>query len=304
MIRLLACFHACEDLEVLSEQEWCSGSAEGRIDTSYLKKTINAYDESALELACRLKDSCRRVSMSVEEKIAGKPADQDVGIKAELQRELLCTTAAVTVAEGKRDLFSETLAAVGFDRVCRIIPEETEWERLPEAGSLSSEYTASLLYKWIMEQEPFDLILAGWQSGNGNHGKVPLILAELLGLRCITHVTDVRPVDARHAEVSWTENGDDCSAVIAFPAVLPVGTVSGTALRVPTLRQRMAVRGRKAEIIPAEELTADPVGSPVMLESMEVLTEERNGRLLEGLDAETAAASMWNCIRSKETQQQ
>mgnify|MGYP004531527751 FL=1 len=65
-MRILNCFHTIADLDLLSEDDWISDSQSGCIDTCYLKQILNCYDESALELSCRLRDACTASEISCE----------------------------------------------------------------------------------------------------------------------------------------------------------------------------------------------------------------------------------------------
>ena len=88
-MRILNCFHTIADLDLLSEDDWISGSSSGYIDTCYLKQILNCYDESALELSCRVRE-------------------------ASISSDISCECTAVTVSDQKAKSFLERMAALGF----------------------------------------------------------------------------------------------------------------------------------------------------------------------------------------------
>lgn len=270
MTRILTCFHTSADLDVLSEPEWVSGSESGYIDTHYLKKTINGYDESALELTCRFSDQC-----------------------SAKQEECRCT--AVTASGKSGDRFLEMLAAVGFSRTDRIhIPDDDSRE------FLSSERLSVLLYSYIQRQEPFDLILCGTQSSDGNQGKIPLLLSEFLNIRCITQVTDFFPIDGRYARVSYYRDDALCEETVAYPVLLTVGNAADTYLRVPTLKQRMKSKKQPITVFETDALLNDAEGfcgmEPVFC-GMEPEIQNREAALIEGSDPLENAEIMYEYYR-------
>lgn len=264
MTRLLVCFHSVADLDMLSESEWISGGTSGYIDACYLKKSINCFDESALELACRFSD--------------------DAG-----SQQIDCTCAAVTAAEKNGDRFLQTLAAVGFTRTDRIHLLNDS-----ERNALTSEQLSSLLFSYIQKQEPFDLILAGTQSADGSQGKTPLLLAELLDIRCITQVTDFHPIDDTHASVSYYRDDALCEEVISYPALLVIGNAADTYLRVPTLKQRMQSKKQPIAVYEPAVLSDTAQDTAITFCSMEPCIQTRETTLIDGDDPRETAAIMYD----------
>ena len=263
MIRLLNCFHILADPEFLSDDEWREGCSAGNIDTSYIKKTINASDESALELSCRFRD-------------------QDAS------EECVCL-AALTIGDKTNSRILKTLSAIGFDRTIRI-----ENENVSGIQRMSSEQTALIISEWIRKTGEFDIIITGQQSGDGNHGKVPSLIAETLDISCITGVTGFTPADKNGAYVSWLSDGTIIRAYVRYPVVLSVGIVSDAYLRVPTIKQRMAPDQAVTETISADDFCSDDSmrkREPVLL-SMEPIVERREAVLIDGSEADKAARVM------------
>ena len=261
-MRILTCFHITADLEQLSEEEWAAGSKAGRIDTSYIKKTISCFDEGALEMACRLSDSLRE---------AGET----------------CSLAAVTAGSMEADSYLKTLAALGFEQIYRI---DTEG-RSPE--TMTSEWAAGILSEWISRQAPFDLILTGQRSGDGNQGKIPLLLAEASGIPCITHVCDFHPAENGGITVRWERDDGICETRLDSPAVLAVENAVGAYLRVPTLRQRLSAGSIVPEVICRQDASPLPdEPASVSLRRLLPVTEKRDAVMADGSDPEEAARQM------------
>lgn len=264
MIRVLNCFHILADPELLSDDEWQEGCKTGAIDTSYIKKTINASDESALELACRFRNQA-------------------------IPEECVCLT-ALTLGDRTNDRILKTLSAVGFEHTVRI-----ENEDAPGMECMSSEQIARLISKWIRATGGFELIVTGQKSGDGNQGKVPSMIAEELAIGCITGVTEFIPADEKGAYVTWVSDGTVIRAYMAYPVVVSVGTVSDAYLRAPTIKQRMASEQAVPELLSADEIDSNSDGkknyAPVLL-AMEPVIEKREAILIDGIDSDEAARVM------------
>lgn len=263
MVRILNCFHTLADPEILSDSEWQEGCSKGHIDTSYIRKTINASDESGLELACRFRDK------------AGQ--DEEV------------TLAALTIGDSTANRVLKTLSSIGFDRVVRIGDGSS-------VSSITSEKAAALIAEWTRTSGSFDLIITGQQSGDGNMGKVPSLTAEDLGITCLAGVTDFTPADENGAYAVWVTDGTVYRGYVEYPAVLAIGVVSDAYLRVPTIKQRMSRDNAVPEILEAEDIvpgisTASEGCGPVLL-SMEAVDESRDTVMISGTDAHSAAQAM------------
>lgn len=270
-MRILNCFHTIADLDLLSEDDWISGSSSGYIDTCYLKQILNCYDESALELSCRVRE-------------------------ASISSDISCECTAVTVSDQKAKSFLERMAALGFTG--------TDLIQLDDASpteNLSSERTAGLLYSYIKKQTSFDFILCGLQSGDGAQGKVPFLLAEYLGIRCISNVTGISPAGDGSLSVISQRDAEICTETVHGPSLLIIGNIANTFLRVPTLRQRMQSRGQKitlyheAELASSfpEELNPATTGT-VRLTNIEPVLQQRDSEIFEEADASKAAGVLFD----------
>ena len=88
-MRILACFKVTPDFEMLRESEWVAGAANG-VDTRYVRRILNCFDESALEMALRLSEA-----------LAGAGGGVSLG--------------AMSVGGAEAEPFLKTLLALGYE---------------------------------------------------------------------------------------------------------------------------------------------------------------------------------------------
>ena len=60
-MNILVCFTTVPDVEMLADEDWVIDK-NLQIDTSFLKLTLNSYDESALEIVLTLSDASESVN--------------------------------------------------------------------------------------------------------------------------------------------------------------------------------------------------------------------------------------------------
>jgi electron transfer flavoprotein alpha/beta subunit len=254
---LLVCCKIVPDLDLLSDHDWVI-PAHGRIDTAFVRTMINPFDESALELALRLADC----------------AGPEVRLSA------------LTIGSRQADPVLKTLLALRFDRVVRMEPA-ADLVFCPEVvAALIAAYARS---------HPQDALLMGRQSGEGDHGKTPLLVAEHLGWPCVSEVTRVEAAAGRLRITSQVDDGL-LEQTLRPPCVLSVGNVAGTALRVPTLKARMQHGQRAIERIePGPEL-AEALQCwhrDYALEGLARISHARAGTILEGTDPAALARTLY-----------
>ena len=238
-MRILACFKIVRDLENVIDSDWKSAKDAGfRIDST--KKLINDADQGALETALRIKDE--------------EPETE------------LC---AVTVSGEDAASFFTGLFAVGYDTGARLIPkEDLTW---------TPGETAALLADYAEKTGPYDLILTGAQAPPGDSRQVPYLVAETLGLPCVDHVRMASHKEGELLVQRRTQTADEVYAVRG-PVLLAMEDPQYVYLRVPTLRERLKVKGKKADAIdccPQE----DESGARVL--ELRPARQERNCRFAE-----------------------
>ena len=93
-MKIAVCFKTIADYSRLSEKDWVWDNRHF-VDTSFVRRIFNCFDESALEMALKL-----------------------LGAKKDLSDTLELT--ALTVDNQQADLFLKHLIAVGYDHAVRI----------------------------------------------------------------------------------------------------------------------------------------------------------------------------------------
>ncbi len=170
--------------------------------TAQIPPVINGFDENGLEAALRIKDAGSDVKVTVLS--AGPSFVMDVMKKA---------------------------LSMGSDEMVLVQDDAL-------ASVSDSVVTAKVLAAAINKIGDFDLIVCGRQASDWDNAQVPLILAELLGLPCISLV---RKVEVKDGQVDCEQVLENGYAVVsaALPAVVTVSNELGEP-RYPNIRNIMA----------------------------------------------------------------
>ncbi len=232
-MEIAVCVKAVPDYDMVLPkdfQQW-EGAAP---DVSYAQEIFGCFDETALELALRLKENLSCVTLSA-------------------------------VSVGDPSSLLRGLYAVGYEKVCAVKPASdvgTE-AKLDFAPHLTAAYLAG-----YFRQHPADLILCGRQTGPGDSGLVPYLLARSLGISCIPSAVGLKAVkgkeansaagkgaDASQAEECMDavgETGDQASIAVELadgticqmkgPSVVIIDNVADCFLRIPTLKEKLAAK--------------------------------------------------------------
>ena len=285
-MRILACFRVTPDYEALPESAWSaaagrdfssgggtggrrdggagagcgtgSGSRHdadpaGRVDTRYVRRILDCFDESALELALRLSDAL-----------------VEFGGAAEL--------GALSVGAQGAEPHLKTLLALGFERAARVHTEA--------ALDFAPATTAAVIAAYVRRIDHSALLLLGARSGPGGDATVPFRVAEQLGWPCLTQVTEVEPAARGRLRVTLMTDDGPARLTTRTPCVLAVGNAVVSHLRVPTLTDRLAVRGRLPDVLDPADLGVDLAdlsgrGDPV-LTAVEGVDRRRESILIAG----------------------
>ncbi|MDR1906368.1 MAG: hypothetical protein LBQ27_05630 [Clostridiales bacterium] len=211
-MKIVVCFKVVPDFEQVLKSDWENFSSES--DLNCAKRIINCFDETALELALRIKDD----------------VEKDGGFAE-------CT--ALTFAGELKNVFSSALFAAGFDRVELIKDEGTcAFNSLSAAKNLAGR---------IKEISP-DLVLTGKQAGYADGGVVPFYIAERLKLRAIGEAFDAGFAEGVFFADIREPTGGIRRCRIDEPAVVSVGTGQIAGLRITTLKKRLATVGKNIDI--------------------------------------------------------
>ena len=208
------------------------------------RPVVNGFDEHAVEASLRLKDSLgARVTV--------------VSMGAEFTPEVI-----------KRPL------AMGADDL--VLLQDPAF-----ADVHDSTFTAHVLARGIRRLEPYDLVLCGRQASDWDNAQVPLILAEMLGLPCITLARAVQVHD-RTVRVERVVPGGVEVAETELPALVTVSNELGQP-RFPTVRGTMTASRKRPTVWSASDLGLDPasIPRPTSLLDLYIPEEESACRFIE-----------------------
>lgn len=211
-MRLLVSFKLCPNLELLKEEDIIVTEEMG-IDTHFLPNIINCYDESALELALRLRDKTKENSIELS---------------------------AFTVGNEQTELTLKGLRALGFTYTVRAKAGK-EMDFFPE---LAAETMAA-----YVRENPQECILVGKEAPVGNHGIMAQLVAEKLNYPSVGPVIDLMEMDEKSVTVLVSDEGKILKQTIKLPCILCIGNAVISKLRVATLRERMKVSKTESEYV-------------------------------------------------------
>jgi electron transfer flavoprotein alpha/beta subunit len=225
-LHILVAFKVTPDFEALRDADWTALAAGGG-DTRYVRRVLNCFDESALELALRLRRDLA-------------PAGVDTRL------------AAVSVGGREVEPFLATLRALGYERTMRIDPG-------PQATGLdfAPGAVATLIAAFARRVARADLVVLGSRSGPGDGGTVPFRVAEALGLPCLSQVTELAALADGRARVTCAAPDGLLRLTLTGPCVLAVGNAVVSCLSAPTLADRLAHRDEPPAVMSAGELGVD-----------------------------------------------
>jgi electron transfer flavoprotein beta subunit len=211
---------------------------------------INGYDEQALEAALRLREALGQLEI--------------IG---------LSLGDRFTLDVMKRSL------AVGADQLVLV--------QDPSLDTPDSRRVATVLAAAIRKLGAVDLVLCGRQASDWDNALVPLMLAEALGLPCLTLArrvsvqgtrVEVERVLADGTQLMWSE----------LPAVVTVTSELG-ALRMPTARARLATARIQPKQLALADLGLAPAEPPrVEVRDLAIPVAARECRFIEAADGAAA----------------
>ena len=172
------------------------------LPSTQIPPVINGFDENGLEAALRIKDAGQEVKVTVLS--SGASFAMDVMKKA---------------------------LSMGTDEMVLVQDEAL-------TNISDSMVTAKVLAAAIKKIGDFDLVIAGRQASDWDNAQVPLILAELLGLPCISITRKVEVKDGQVLCERVLENGYELISA-SLPAVVTVSNELGEP-RYPNIRNIMA----------------------------------------------------------------
>lgn len=271
-MRIAVGFKVTPDFEALRAADWArlatAAGPKGRAEAArYVRRVLGVFDETALELALRLRDA--RAGLGLETRLA-----------------------AFTVGGREAAPFFHTLLALGFE-AARVDPGEAG----ADGGLDFAPAATAALVAAAAERLGGDLLLLGSRGGPGGSGTIPFLAAEALGRPCVSEVTAVEPAPGDRLRVTFTAEDGPARATVAPPCVLAVGNAVVSLLRVPTLKERLAARDQFVAGFEPEDLGVDlggplPSGAPV-LAGLRPIDRARAGVVVAGATPAEKARALY-----------
>jgi electron transfer flavoprotein alpha/beta subunit len=265
-LRILVAFKVTPDFEALREADWAALAAGGG-DARYVRRVLNCFDESALELALRLRRDLAAAGVGA-------------------------TLAATSIGGREVDPFLATLRALGYERTTRIDPATRG-----AALDFSPGAVAALVAAHARRVAQPDLVLLGARSGPGDGGTVPFRVAEALGLPCLTEITELNAAADGRVRVTRAADDGRLRLTLNGPCVLAIGNAVVSCLSAPTLKERLAHRDEPLEVVDPEELGVDLAAElareGTTLAGLETIDRRRAGVLVDGATPAEAARRLY-----------
>lgn len=226
-MKIAVCFKAQADYGRLPPANW-KWDQDHFVDTGFVRRVFNHYDESALELGLKLSSSRKKRSTETE-------------------------LTAITVDDEHGDLFLKHLTALGYHHAVRIHcirNRDLRFDSLAISGLIAA----------YIKQGGHQLVLLGIQGGEGDNQQTGPLVAERLGWPCIGQVTEV--IEAESPDCLKVSSRIDKALLIQtvrLPLVLTIGNaLNSPCLRFPTLKQKLLARNSQPIIVSDRDLGLDP----------------------------------------------
>jgi len=182
---------------------------DGAIVEKGLQYVINAWDESAVEAAVQLKENNNAESTLVS--IGG---------------------------EDNIDIIRRCYA-MGIENGIHVNDPA-----LAEADS----FTCAKVLQKVFEKGNYDLVITGKQAQDTDNGQTGIILAEYLGLPCVSNVIGIEVIDDQHIKVSRLGDAGTEIVELELPAVVTVD-VSINEPRLPAMRGIMMAKKKAIDVM-------------------------------------------------------
>ena len=216
---------------------------------------VNGFDENAVEAALQLRDAHEATIKVIS---MGKTFSMDVMKKP---------------------------LSMGADEL--ILVQDDAFD-----NDVDSYHVAHVLAAAIRKLGEFDLIICGRQASDWDNAQVPLGVAELLELPCVTIGKKVEVGDGKVIVERIIPEGYEVIEA-PLPALVTVSNELGEP-RYPTLRGIMAATRKKPTIWSAEEVGVDPslMKPKLSLVDLFVPVSEKSCEFIEGETAEEAGRNL------------
>ncbi|MDA1297503.1 MAG: electron transfer flavoprotein subunit beta/FixA family protein [Chloroflexi bacterium] len=247
-MRIAVCAKQVPDPDIPPSQFKLSSSGRAVEPPRNVSPVINGFDLNAVEAAVRIKES----------------ADSDTEITV------------ISVGHGfALDVMKRALAT-GADRL--VLVDD------PSAQDLDAAGTAQVLAATLSMHGPFDLVLCGRQASDWDQAHVPLFVAELMDIPCVTVARRI-DIDGASATVERVVPDGYQVVEVALPALVTVSNELGEP-RYPALKGIMAASRKQPEVHKLDELglTDEQIAPMVELISLEIPQRQGRAEMIDGAD--------------------
>lgn len=190
----------------------------GAIIEDGLQYVINAWDENAVEASVQIKEQ------------------NDV------------ETTLVSVGGGDNTDMIRRCYAMGIEKGIHI--ED------PALDRADSSIFAKVLQK-VYQKGDYDLVITGKQAQDTDSGQTGIMLAEYLGLPCVSNVIAIEVMDDQHIKVSRSGDAGTEVVELELPAVITVD-VSINEPRLPQMRGIMMAKKKAIDVMDLAALGTSP----------------------------------------------
>ena len=212
-MELLVCVKQVPDFDMVVPGDWTVGP-DSTLSIDYVNRVANCFDEVAVECALRFAEK-------------GGP----------------CSVGVFTVGGKAADRMLRSLIALDITKAVRLHCEEDL--------SFYPGQVAGMIAGYLEEAGIPDVLLMGSQAGVGDNAQTPQLVAELLGIRCVTNVIMMEPEDGGWLRLSNLVTDGVQELRVKGPVVLTVGNIGGVKLRSFTLQARLAAINRPITVVEA-----------------------------------------------------
>ena len=253
-VNIIVCVKQVMDPETPASAFRIDSDAKKVVPAPGIPPVVNGFDENAVEAALRIKDS---VGGSITILSLGNNFVMDVMKKP---------------------------LSMGADQMTLIQDEAVE--------NLDAYATAYALSEAIKQAGEFDLILCGRQASDWDNAHVPLGIAEMLGLPCITLAQKVEVADSSLTVHRTLSDGYEVVEA-TLPAVVTVSNELGEP-RYPTLRGIMSASRKTPTTMTAADLGLDATKLAARLKLIElyVPVSDKQVEIIEGDDEADAGRKL------------
>jgi electron transfer flavoprotein beta subunit len=228
------------------------GAAQKVVPPPNIPPVVNGFDENAVEAALQIKDA------------------QEATV-----------TVISTGSSFALDVMKKPLS-MGADELVLLQDEAFE-------NSVDSFFTAQLLAAAVRKLEGFDLIICGRQASDWDNAQVPLGVAEILGLSCVSLGKKVDVADGKVRVERIIPDGYEVVEA-PLPALVTVSNELGQP-RYPTLRGIMAATRKRPTVWSQADLGLDEsqAESRVTLRELFVPVSDQECEMIQGEDPADSA---------------